>query len=86
MIMSKQRKHMHSLQKKVFEDETVGAYAALGGPFFVKKMLGEAAFYVQASATVYQQIPTDCFEQTISRSRTLDTASIKKRLELFNEQ
>ena len=74
MIMSKQRKHMHSLKKKVFEDLTVGAYAALGGPFFV--ILGEAAF-LQSSATVYQQIPTDCFEQIIV-DQEHDTALIKK--------
>ena len=40
--MSKQRNHMQTLHKEVFEDVNVGAYAALGGPFYVKKILGKS--------------------------------------------
>ena len=40
--MSKQRKHTVSIHKSVYHDVNTGAYAALGGPFYIKKLLGKA--------------------------------------------
>ena len=84
--MSKQRNHMQTLHKEVFEDAAVGAYAALGGPFYVKKILGKSKYFIQSEASLYNQIPAECFEATISRSTQFDTALIKRNLEVFNEQ
>ena len=37
IVMSKQRNHMQSIHKSVYHDVNTGAYAALGGPFYIKK-------------------------------------------------
>ena len=43
-----QRKHTLSIHKKDFFDKSKGAYAALGGPLYIKEYLGEAHYLVQA--------------------------------------
>ena len=40
--MSKTRIHSLSLHKEKFNDQTLGPSAALGGPFYIKKILGKS--------------------------------------------
>ena len=82
--MSKTRIHNLSLHKNKFRDETVGPYAALGGPFYIKKILGKSHYLIKASESFYHEVTPQCFEQTMKRSTILDTAEIKKNLEAFN--
>ena len=82
--MSKTRIHSLSLHKYKFRDEKVGPYAALGGPFYIKKILGKSHYLIKASESFYHEVTPACFEQTINRSTILDTAQIKKNLEEFN--
>ena len=70
--------------KNKFRDETVGPYAALGGPFYIKKILGKSHYLIKASESFYHEVTPQCFEQTIKRSTVLDTNQIKKNLEAFN--
>ena len=37
LVMSKTRQHCLSIYKKDFTDKAKGPYAALGGPFYVRK-------------------------------------------------
>tara|TARA_R100000231_G_scaffold130465_1_gene102143 strand:+ start:2713 stop:2973 length:261 start_codon:yes stop_codon:yes gene_type:complete len=83
--MSKQRKHTVSIHKSVYHDVNTGAYAALGGPFYIKKLLGKAHYLVRASDAFYHEVSPACFEATLENSKHLDTYSIKKRLEAFHE-
>lgn len=84
--MSKTRVHSLSIHKDKLLDEAVGPYAALGGPFYVKKILGKSHYLIEASATIYHEVTPACFEQTMARSTILDTDKIKKNLEAFNAQ
>ena len=79
--MSKTRIHNLSLHKDKFRDETVGPYAALGGPFYIKKILGKSHYLIKASECFYHEVTPQCFEMTIKRSTILDTDKIKKNLE-----
>ena len=85
-MTAKQRNHMLSLHAKDFQDTATGACAALGGPFHVKRVLGKSKYFIQSEASLYQQIPEECFKATVERSTRFDTATIKKNLEEFNEQ
>ena len=82
--MSKTRQHCLSIYKKDFTDKAKGPYAALGGPFYVKKILGKTHYLIQASESFYHEVTPQCFEMTVKRSTILDTAEIKKNLEAFN--
>ena len=82
--MSKTRVHNLSLHKDKFNDTTIGPAAALGGPFYIKKILGKSHYLIKASESFYHEVTPACFEQTINRSTILDTAQIKKNLEEFN--
>ena len=84
--MSKERVHTKSLHKKEFFDKTKGPYAALGGPFYVKKILGKTHYLIQASESFYHEITPACFKETIKRSTSLDTKEIKNNLRRFNAQ
>ena len=84
--MSKTRVHNLSIHKKDFADPTKGPYAALGGPFYIKKILGKSHYLIKASESFYHEVTPACFEQTIKRSTILDTDQIKKNLEVFNGQ
>ena len=84
--MSKQRKHTVSIHKSVYHDVNTGAYAALGGPFYIKKLLGKAHYLVRASDAFYHEVSPACFEATVARSTLIDTDTVKKKLEAFNEQ
>ena len=83
--MSKTRVHSLSIHKKDFFDESKGAYAALGGPLYIKNYLGKAHYLIQASDSFFHEITPACFEATIERSTLIDTAEVKKKLEAFNE-
>ena len=83
--MSKQRKHTVSIHKSVYHDVNTGAYAALGGPFYIKKLLGKAHYLIRASDAFYHVVSPACFEATLENSKHLDTNSIKKKLEAFHE-
>ena len=82
--MSKTRQHCLSIYKKDFTDKAKGPYAALGGPFYIKKILGKSHYLIKASESFYHEVTPQCFEQTMKRSTILDTAEIKKNLEAFN--
>ena len=82
--MSKTRVHNLSLHKDKFNDTTIGPAAALGGPFYIKKILGKSHYLIKASESFYHEVTPACFEQTVSRSTVLDTVQIKKNLEEFN--
>ena len=82
--MSKTRVHNLSLHKDKFNDTTIGPAAALGGPFYIKKILGKSHYLIKASESFYHEVTPACFEQTINRSTILDTAQIKRNLEEFN--
>ena len=84
--MSKTRVHNLSLHKDKFNDKTIGPAAALGGPLYIKKILGKSHYLIKASESFYHEITPACFEQTLQRSTILDTAEIKKKLEEFNAQ
>ena len=84
--MSKERQHTKSIHKNDFFDESKGPYAALGGPLFVKKILGKAHYLIQASDSFYHEISPACFKATVARSTLIDTEAVKKKLEAFNEQ
>ena len=84
--MSKTRIHNLSLHKDKFRDETVGPYAALGGPFYIKKILGKSHYLIKASESFYHEITPACFKETIKRSTSLDTKEIKNNLRRFNAQ
>tara|TARA_B100000886_G_C20189016_1_gene393459 strand:+ start:137 stop:391 length:255 start_codon:yes stop_codon:yes gene_type:complete len=84
--MSKERQHTKSIHKNDFFDKSKGAYAALGGPLYIKKILGKATYLIQASDSFYHEITPACFKATVERSTIIDTATVKKRLEAFNEQ
>ena len=62
-----------------------GAYAALGGPLYIKNYLGKAHYLIQASDSFFHEITPACFEATMKRSTLIDTAEVKKKLEAFNE-
>ena len=83
--MSKTRVHSLSIHKKDFTDKAKGPYAALGGPFYVKKILGKTHYLIQASESFYHEITPACFKATMERSTLIDTAEVKKKLEAFNE-
>mgnify|MGYP003142094197 CR=1 FL=1 len=80
-----QRKHTLSIHKKDFFDKSKGAYAALGGPLYIKEYLGEAHYLIQASESFFHEITPACFEATVERSTIIDTDQVKKRLEAFHE-
>ena len=82
--MSKTRVHNLSLHKDKFNDTTIGPAAALGGPFYIKKILGKSHYLIKASESFYHEVTPACFEQTVNRSTILDTDQIKKNLEEFN--
>ena len=84
--MSKERQHTKSIHKNDFFDESKGPYAALGGPLYIKKILGKATYLIQASDSFYHEITPACFKATVERSTIIDTATVKKRVEAFNEQ
>ena len=84
--MSKTRIHSLSLHKDKFNDETLGPSAALGGPFYIKKILGKSHYLIKASENFYHEVTPECFECTMKRSTILDTKEIKKNLEAFNGQ
>ena len=84
--MSKTRVHNLSLHKDKFNDTTIGPAAALGGPLYIKKILGKSHYLIKASESFYHEITPACFEQTLKRSTILNTAEIKKKLEEFNAQ
>ena len=84
--MSKTRIHNLSLHKDKFNDTTIGPAAALGGPFYIKKILGKSHYLIKASESFYHEITPACFKATVERSTIIDTATVKKRLEAFNEQ
>ena len=67
--MSKQRKHTVSIHKSVYHDVNTGAYAALGGPFYIKKLLGKAHYLVRASDAFYHEVSPACFEATLKNSK-----------------
>ena len=77
--MSKTRVHSLSIHKKDFFDASKGAYAALGGPLYIKNYL------IQASDSFFHEITPACFKATMERSTLIDTAEVKKKLEAFNE-
>ena len=83
--MSKTRVHSLSIHKKDFFDASKGAYAALGGPLYIKNYLGKAHYLIQASDSFFHEITPACFKATIERSTLIDTAEVKKKLEAFNE-
>ena len=82
--MSKTRVHNLSLHKDKFNDTTIGPAAALGGPFYIKKILGKSHYLIKASESFYHEVTPACFEQTVNRSTVLNTVEIKKNLEEFN--
>ena len=84
--MSKTRVHSLSLHKDKFRDKDVGPYAALGGPFYIKKILGKSHYLIKASESFYHEITPACFKETIKRSTSLDTKEIKNNLRRFNAQ
>ena len=59
-------------------DESKGPYAALGGPLFVKKILGKAHYLIQASDSFYHEISPACFKATVARSTLIDTELLKR--------
>ena len=83
--MSKTRVHSLSIHKKDFFDKSKGAYAALGGPLYIKNYLGKAHYLIQASDSFFHEITPACFKATMERSTLIDTAEVKKKLEAFNE-
>ena len=46
-LEKKSIEHILSIHKKDFFDKSKGAYAALGGPLYIKEYLGEAHYLVQ---------------------------------------
>ena len=84
--MSKTRVHNLSLHKNKFRDETVGPYAALGGPFYIKKILGKSHYLIIASESFYHEVTPACFEQSVNRSTVLDTVQIKKNGSSLNSE
>ena len=89
LVMSKkkyERQHCLSIYKKDFTDKAKGPYAALGGPFYVKKILGKTHYLIQASESFYHEITPACFKETIKRSTSLNTKEIKNNLRRFNAQ
>ena len=82
--MSKTRVHSLSLHKDKFNDKSIGPAAALGGPLYIKKILGKSHYLIKASESFYHEVTPQCFEMTVKRSTILDTAEIKKNLEAFN--
>ena len=77
------RKHMCSMIKEQFEDNSTGPTAALGENFYIKKVLGTAKYFRKFD-NFYHEIPKDCLDATIQNSRTLDTENIKANLRRFN--
>ena len=58
---------------RIYHDVNTGAYAALGGPLFIKKLLGKAHYLVRASDAFYHEISPACFEATLANLKTSDT-------------
>ena len=53
--MSKTKVLVYQYTKDFF-DESKGAYAALGGPLYIKNYLGKAHYLIQASDSFFHEV------------------------------